>query len=426
MKFLMIVPCYPYRDVDLSGPQNRRCARMLVQLGHGVTVLAPLDRPRFPFSLLPRYRGLNAGVASRYQDGPIAVYRPVISHLPTRYGHLFRGKLLARRVGPLVRSLHQAQRFDAIISFDLIEAGSLAWRLGKVLGFPAAGWAVGGDIRGINRAGLRSILLEILRHLSVVFYQSSELRDIAVQALRKRGDAVEVDKHHVLPRGTSGPDPLPPESVRRQVRAGLNVPEDGCLLLYLGRIVRSKGLFELMPSLLPVLRQHSTTVLALVGASPAADDHRELARLIRTFPDEVRRRIHLLPFCPADETWQFFSAADLYLFPSYQEGMPNSLLEALWAGLPAVAFDIPAVSLLNQPGPMVAAVPTFDFVQFIERVEHLMQSRELRACKGNAPGSSVREHFSMLHNMELAADILGEIVKNPSRASTDPVGISRQ
>jgi len=42
-----------------------------------------------------------------------------------------------------------------------------------------------------------------------------------------------------------------------------------------------------------------------------------------------------------DVVWEYLSASDIFVFPSFHEGMPNSLLEAAWAGLPAVAFDIP-------------------------------------------------------------------------------------
>lgn len=140
---------------------------------------------------------------------------------------------------------------------------------------------------------------------------------------------------HYIPNGN---DPLP---VRRPgealARFGL---EPRRYLLFMARLVPEKG----CDVLIRAFRRTSTPYrLAIAGASSHSDDH---ARALRKLA-EGDPRIQLLGHQSGDALDELRTNAAVYVMPSRQEGLPLSLLEALWYGLPVIASDIPAVHELN-------------------------------------------------------------------------------
>jgi glycosyltransferase involved in cell wall biosynthesis len=295
--------------------------------------------------------------------------------------------------------LHTERPFDAILSFDLATTGGVTWRFGKALGVPACGWATGSDIRADPRSRVGRGLQETLRRLDLVFYQSSELKALAGALLGVRSDDLPADRHIVQSRGVVDPDSPPGDDVRPMIRDSLQVARDQILILHLGRIVRGKGLFELVDGFADWARQRPDLVLLLVGAIPGWDDSADLQKRVGGLPEEVRRRIRILPACAPQRTWEYFKAADIFAFPSFREGMPNALLEAMLGGLPAVAFSIPAVQEIARLGKGVIQAPAHDFAAFGNALLKLAADPSLRRETGQMGRAIVRQHFSLSRNM---------------------------
>ena len=123
---------------------------------------------------------------------------------------------------------------------------------------------------------------------------------------------------------------------RRVARAGLGVPEDDPLVLYVGRLDREKSVdrvllaFERVASTLPAAR------LMLVGQGTEAE---RLRRLACALP--VRERIRFLGVRPHGALALCYQAADVFLFASETETQGLVLAEAAACGLPAVAVSAP-------------------------------------------------------------------------------------
>src|SRR5262245_13212091 len=142
--------------------------------------------------------------------------------------------------------MHSRIRFDAILSFDLIGAGGTAWRLGRELGIPAGGWATGGDMRLSAASSYRRILIQAIERLDIVFYQSHEFLEKAADLLGVTLGQILRDKHMVLPRGIEVPPSLPTTEIRDRTRKEWGVINDEVIVLFIGRITREKGMFELL------------------------------------------------------------------------------------------------------------------------------------------------------------------------------------
>ena len=78
-----------------------------------------------------------------------------------------------------VDCIHLDINFDLILSFDLSGVGNFAWRAGRDIKIPAAGWSFGSDIRISVTSVEGKVMKKTLKRLDLIFYQSSELYEIA-------------------------------------------------------------------------------------------------------------------------------------------------------------------------------------------------------------------------------------------------------
>ena len=111
--------------------------------------------------------------------------------------------------------------------------------------------------------------------------------------------------------------------------------EDGFTFVFVGRIVRDKGINELIQAFDRLHREHPQTKLVLVG--PREDN------LDPVLPETLRRIDQgdgIVAVGRQSEVRPFYAGADVFVFPSYREGFPNVVIEAGAMGLPSIVTDI--------------------------------------------------------------------------------------
>ena len=183
-----------------------------------------------------------------------------------------------------------------------------------------------------------------------------------------------------------------------RVRAAWGVKLDDVVVLYLGRISREKGILELLEAIALAASINSKIRCVLVGAKPAFDDANVVEKKLQENP-RLSERVMLLPECRPDSIWENLCAADIFAFPSHNEGMPNSLLEAMAMALPAIAFAIPAVQELEAGTGSVVLVPPFDVRLFAEAIARVSTCPHQRRHVGAKAKSLVTERFLVRKNM---------------------------
>lgn len=125
------------------------------------------------------------------------------------------------------------------------------------------------------------------------------------------------------------PSPL----VRQQVRIDMCSSSDALVCLYLGRIIRDKGVLDLAAAFAQVAHKHSNAELWVVG--PDEDDmFAQMQKMLSACGQQVRRVGY------TDKPERFMQAADLFCLPSYREGFGSSVIEAAACGVPALASRI--------------------------------------------------------------------------------------
>jgi glycosyltransferase involved in cell wall biosynthesis len=306
--------------------------------------------------------------------------------------------------------MHRHTAFDAIVAFDLAGAGGVAWRVGRHLGLPVAGWSMGSDVRFPRASSYGRAVAQTLARLDMVFYQSHELLTKAAELLGTTLEHLPPTRHIVLPHGILAPPSLPRQQIRHQMRQELGLTDTDIMVCSIGRIVRAKGVFELLDAMALAAAKDPRLVCILVGASPAFDESRAVQRQIDTRPC-LRERVRLLPACSPDKVWKYLCAADIFAFASHREGMPNSLLEAMVMGVPAVAFAIPPVIDIAGEEDALVLIPPFQTVHFAEALVTLATSPSQQSHLRRLGPKRVNEEFLTQKNMKKMLNHFESIIR---------------
>jgi glycosyltransferase involved in cell wall biosynthesis len=137
------------------------------------------------------------------------------------------------------------------------------------------------------------------------------------------------------------------------------IDDDGRMVraLFLGHIGREKGSFDLVEA--AGLLQHMISCppwqIELMGEAVPQDELERLRQLINEAA--LQERIHIRPPVFDAEKVACLSHADLFVLPSYHEGMPVSLIEAMASGLPIVATSVGGIPDLVTDGENGLLVP---------------------------------------------------------------------
>ncbi|MGH7828204.1 MAG: glycosyltransferase [Candidatus Binatia bacterium] len=413
MNLLVVVSSYPHAGYVSAGAFNERSVQALKQLGHDVEVLAP--RPYVPRGLAlcnSRWKAYGK-IAGRGDHAGVAVYRPAYLQVPFVGGAFWSDRGAYVCCGAKAEGRHQEKHYDAILSFNLVGAGGLAWRLARRLGIPAAGWATGNDVRFPARSSFGRAVGRALQHLEAVFYQSAELRQKAAELCGVALEQLAAERHVVLPRGIERP-PRISEHARLSFRQDLGLRDDQLLVLYIGRIVKAKGVFELVEALSIAGRDYPRIVCLLVGAKTGFDDSAELNSTLSQKPG-LGRTVRVLPECPPGKVWEYLNAADIFAFPSHREGLPNSLLEAMAVGVPAVASAIPPILEIDGGTGALKVVPRLNIQSLAEAIGELATSPEKRRAIGEKGKKRVLSHYLAQDKMAEAVQKLSAVVDEHRR-----------
>jgi len=175
---------------------------------------------------------------------------------------------------------------------------------------------------------------------------------------------------------------------REDVRQQYGIPQDALVIGFVGRIIRDKGVGELV-SAWKILRDEFPNLhLLVVGPFESQDPiDPEAEACLRSDP-----RIHLTG--RQAEMAPVYTAMDVVTLPTYREGLPNVPLEAAAMQLPVVATKVPGCIEAVQDGVTGTLVPLYDVECLTVALRTYLQNPDLRQQHGQAGRDRVLREFN--------------------------------
>lgn len=203
---------------------------------------------------------------------------------------------------------------------------------------------------------------------------------------------------HLMPNGvdTDTFKPCATRDEKAKLRASLGLP-DRPTVVFVGIIIGRKNVDLALRAFREVRRQQIDAQLVLVGPLPERSDagawryYEELLAYIDR--EGLKDSVVFTGLQPTAAG--YLRAADVFLFPSKQEGMPNALLEAMASGLPSVASKISGTEDLIEQGSNGYMFPLQDEAAYGRQLVELLRNPELTQRIGAQARQFVERSYSL-------------------------------
>ncbi len=282
-------------------------------------------------------------------------------------------------------------RFDVVLGTCLYPDAAAAAALARLLGLPCVVRAHGSDVNVVARwPGVRPILRATLRAARFAVGVSDPMVRDLTRLGAPEGRAV------LVPNGVDRAVFHPQD--RAAARRALGLPAADRIVLFVGRLEREKGVFDLLDAFAVLRGTRAAPVhLVLVGWGSAEDRVRAIAARLDAAPSATRGRVVLAGSLPLAGVARHLAACDVLTLPSWAEGMPNVVLEALAAGRPVVASRVGGVPSVVVDGQTGFLVPPRDPAALVAALAAALERRWDESTLVAAAPPSWDESAARLH-----------------------------
>jgi glycosyltransferase involved in cell wall biosynthesis len=221
---------------------------------------------------------------------------------------------------------------------------------------------------------------EVGRRSAGLVANSRGVKDLYVQ------NGLPNEKFQIIPNAVELP--APPTFTRRQILDELGLPEGSRLIGMAGRLLPHKRVKDAIwaADLLKVVRKD--VHLLIFGDGP----HRDRLRIFR---DQVRIGDHVHFLGSRSDLPRFVPHFDLLWSTSAYEGQSNAILEAMAAGVPVVASDIPGTRDLVTPNETGMLVEVGNRAGFAREAHRILEDAGLARRLGQAGRDRVQREFTV-------------------------------
>lgn len=239
-----------------------------------------------------------------------------------------------------VYSIWKLYRYFRIESFDVVHVHTpVASFIGRIAAFfarvpmvvyTAHGFYFHDDMSALKKNFHIGLERFAGRFTDLLFTQSAEDAETAINLgimskfrVFAIGNGVDIHKFH---------------SLKTDLRDSLGIPEEAFVIGMIGRLVEEKGVVEFLDAAIMVVATHPDAYFMLVGGRLPSDHASSVETKIDSAKKLLGKRLILTGL--RDDIPDILSTMNLFCLPSWREGMPRTIIEAMMVGLAVVATNI--------------------------------------------------------------------------------------
>lgn len=372
--------------IETAGKDRIRILKFVTGFFTGGTELQVLklvqgiDRERFDLSFSCFEREGNHLADYEALGAPISEFRIDRLYRPQCFRQQLRFAALLRR-----------QRIQILHSYNFY-ANAFAIPAGRLAGVPVVLASV--RDRGVYLTPAQKRLQRFVLGLAdQVLANADSIRDwLLEQGLRE--DRISVIKNGIdLTR-------YPEHRASQGVRQALGIPASAPIVLLMARLNPQKGIEEFIRAAASIEPQHPQARFLIVGTtfrskdgviSEASDYRDEMLQLAESLG--IGERVIFTGH--RDDTADLLAESAISVLPSHSEGLSNTLLESMAAGVPTVATDVGGNPELVKDGVNGLLVPVRSPERLAEAMDRLLADSELRKAFGTRARTMAQEAHSL-------------------------------
>jgi glycosyltransferase involved in cell wall biosynthesis len=257
-----------------------------------------------------------------------------------------------------------------------------AWKNPSIVSFHGADVMV-----DMNKPAYREATLQMLDAVTLVLVRSESLRRALVD-LGCNPEKIEIQRTGI---------PLEEFPFRQRV-----LPNNGeWHFVQAGRLIEKKGLPVTIRAFEVFVRQYPNATLRVAGEGPLLRELEMLARELK-----IAQCVSFTGFLSQEQLREIYYRSHIFLHPSQigrdgnQEGIPNSMLEAMATGLPVFATEHGGIPEAIEHGVSGVLVPERDEFVLVETLLNAVQDPDLLSRIAYAGANAVRKKFDLQHQAQ--------------------------
>ncbi len=309
---------------------------------------------------------------------------------------------MTRKITPLkdIKALYQLYKVfrrerPFIVHTHTPKAGTLGMIAAKMAGVPHRLHTIAG-LPLVEATGAKRLLLNFVEKITYaaatkIYPNSYGLKDIILEH-----KFTSLSKLKVIANGSSNgintsyfnPEVVSPQEAN-ELRESLELDETNFVFVFVGRLVKDKGINELVASFMEINKKNPETRLLLVGSFEA-----DLDPLEETTVEIIKSNSNILGMGWQNDVRPFMRISDALVFPSYREGFPNVVMQSAAMEIPCIVTDINGCNEIIENGKNGIIVPPKNAQELRNAMQTLLDMpREKQKTMGKVARKSVVERF---------------------------------
>ena len=199
-----------------------------------------------------------------------------------------------------------------------------------------------------------------------------------------------------------------PEVMKRVTQMS-QITQNCFKFLFVGRVVKDKGINELCEAFVRLHQQYPQTLLWLVGGFEDSLD--PISERVRKYINDCEGLVAVGPK-GGDDLLAFYASADCFVLPSYREGFPNTVLEAGAMGLPSIVTDINGSREIIHEGENGMVVSPKDADALLQAMVAMMCNKDARLRMAGNARKVVANRFEQEYVRKNQCEFYNEILSS--------------
>jgi len=185
------------------------------------------------------------------------------------------------------------------------------------------------------------------------------------------------------------------QTQKDELRDSLNIQKDDFVLLFVGRVVKDKGINELIQAFYILDKKYNNLKLLIVG------DFEEHLNPIESKSIEVmKNNRNIIQVGFQKDVRPYLGVSSLFVLPSYREGLPNSLLEAGSFGIPLLATDINGCNEIIGDRENGILIKPKSINSLVDGISLLVENKQLYNRIKKSVRNSIKARYSQIYFWE--------------------------
>lgn len=192
-----------------------------------------------------------------------------------------------------------------------------------------------------------------------------------------------------------------------EIRKSFELENDDFVIVFVGRLVKEKGIFDLLEAFKMLSHKYNKVKLLVVGDNVKGDRDTEFFEKYKSLINDSNIEANIRFLGLRNDINRILKAGDIFVLPSYREGMPRSIIEAMAMEKVVIATNIRGCREEVVDGETGYLVPVNSYKDIYTKISGLIMDRD----KVNLMGTKGKARAELLYDEENVIEMQIKVFK---------------